>query len=223
MKKLIVLMILIAVACTSVFAADVQLGVMQNLVNTSFLVDTEFDHFGFEAAVGVPVVYMVAGGVGAIVDAASDKAEATATESESESESESKNTGNWSIVTGAMLNLYWKAYEGEKFSFRLGIQGDALGFFGNKGYNFFFTYGPSLGFNYKFNDRFAMNFTGTVPAALILSPFGNDLSSNYGSYVATNIKAEDAVEAFGMGVLALFQGIGLFGSEVARVSFKWSV
>ncbi len=72
MKKLIIVMIIIAVACTSVFAADVQLGVMQNLVNTSLIVDTEFDHFGFEASVGAPVVYMVVGGIGAIVATSSD-------------------------------------------------------------------------------------------------------------------------------------------------------
>ena len=58
MKKAIVLILVLAVACTSVFAADISLGVMQNFLDTSFIADFEFDHFGVEGSVGIPLIWV---------------------------------------------------------------------------------------------------------------------------------------------------------------------
>lgn len=121
-----------------------------------------------------------------------------------------------------MANVYWKAYAGQKFSLRIGLQTDMLGLFGTEGSRVFLTYGPSIGFNYKLNDRFSMNLTSAVPAALILSPFGEDVSK-YGAFIFSNVTPEGE-EAIGEVFLALFGAIiGGIGDQLARLSFKWSV
>lgn len=221
MKRFIIILAIAAIACTSLFAADIQLGVMQNLVNTSFLVDAEFERFGAETSVGIPVVTAAISGIEALFKGNSDSSEAIARDTSSEETEESSKSGGFSILGGAMANVYWKAIAGEKFSLRLGIQGDMLGLFGTEGSRVFLTYGPSIGFNYKFNDRFSMNFTSAVPAALILSPFGEDVSK-YGAFIFSNVTPEGE-EAIGEIFLALFGAIGGIGDQLARLSFKWSV
>ena len=221
MKRFIIILAIAAIACTSLFAADIQLGVMQNLVNTSFLVDAEFERFGAETSVGIPVVTAAISGIEALFKGNSDSSEAIARDTSSEETEESSKSGGFSILGGAMANVYWKAIAGEKFSLRLGIQGDMLGLFGTEGSRVFLTYGPSIGFNYKFNDRFSMNFTSAIPAALILSPFGEDVSK-YGAFIFSNVTPEGE-EAIGEIFLALFGAIGGIGDQLARLSFKWSV
>ncbi len=211
MKRFIVILVIVAIVCTSAFAADVRMGVMQNLVNTSLVVDAEFDKFGVEGAVGLPVVYFVVGGVGAIINNASGES----------SSSSSSGSGGFSMLGGVMANVYWKAYDGEKFDFRLGLQGDALGLVGTEGSRIFFTYGPSLGFDFKFNDKFSMNFTSAIPAAFFLQPFGDEVSK-YGAYYYNDVNTE-GWGVLGEVVLAIFGGIGGVGDQLARLSFKWSV
>ena len=153
MKRFIIILAIAAIACTSAFAADIQLGVMQNLVNTSFLVDAEFDRFGVEGSVGMPVVTAAISGIEALIKGGSDSQDAISRDSSSEGSEESK-SGGFSILGGAMANVYWKAYAGQKFSLRLGLQADMLGLFGTEGSRVFLTYGPSIGFNYKFQKVF---------------------------------------------------------------------
>lgn len=223
MKKFIVILIIAVIACTSVFAAsDIQLGVMQNLVNTSLLVDAEFDRFGVEGSVGLPVVSGIIGGIGALFDKDSGESSKSSEESSEESsESETTHKAGFSILGGAMANVYWKAIAGEKFSLRLGIQGDMIGLVGTDGSRIFVTYGPSVGFNYKFNERFGVNFTSAIPAALILAPFGDEVSK-YGGFYYNNVNTE-GWGVIGEVVLALFGVMGGVGDELARVSFKWSI
>ena len=221
MKRFIIILAIAAIACTSLFAADIQLGVVQNLVNTSFLVDAEFERFGAETSVGIPVVTAAISGIEAMFKGNSDSSEAIARDTSSEETEESSKSGGFSILGGAMANVYWKAYAGQKFSLRIGLQADMLGLFGTEGSRVFLTYGPSIGFNYKFNDRFSMNFTSAIPAALILSPFGEDVSK-YGAFIFSNVTPEGE-EAIGEIFLALFGAIGGIGDQLARLSFKWSV
>ncbi|MBR2282740.1 MAG: hypothetical protein IJ863_08980 [Spirochaetales bacterium] len=220
MKRFIIILAIAAIACTSAFAADIQLGVMQNLVNTSFLVDAEFDRFGVEGSVGMPVVTAAISGIEALIKGGSDSQDAISRDSSSEDPEESK-SGGFSILGGAMANVYWKAYAGQKFSLRLGLQADMLGLFGTEGSRVFITYGPSIGFNYKFNERFSMNFTSAIPAALLLSPFGEDVSK-YGAFIYSDVSVEGE-QAIGEIFLALFGTIGGVGDQLARLSFKWSV
>jgi len=219
MKRFIVILIIAAMACTTAFAAsDIQLGFMQNLVNTSFLVDAEFDRFGVEGSVGIPVVYTVIGGIGALVNSvSSDSGES----SESGESSDSSSSGGFAVLGGAMANVYWKAVAGEKFSLRLGLQGDMIGLIGTEGSRIFFTYGPSIGFNYKFNENFGMNFTSAIPAALFLAPFGEDVVK-YGAYYYDDVDVE-GWGVLGEVVLAIFGIVGGVGDELARLSFKWSI
>jgi len=216
MKKLLVILIIAAVACTSVFATDIYLGVMQNLVNTSFIAEAEFDHFGIEGAIGVPVVPIIIGGIQSLVESGSSSV-ADVPKGESESSS-----SGFSVVTGVMANAYWKAFDGEKFDFRLGIQADVLGLLSTKGSRIMGTYGASLGFDYKFNDDFSVNFTSAIPFAFILSPFGDEVTK-YTAIYYSDTKAEDLGGAIGEVVLALLETIGSVGNQLARLSFKWSI
>ena len=61
MKKAVVIIIVVLVACMSVSAADISMGVMQNFMDTSFIVDAQFGRFGVEGAVGIPLVWGTAG------------------------------------------------------------------------------------------------------------------------------------------------------------------
>ncbi len=205
MKKVIIILIVAAVACTSVFAADIQLGVMQNLLTTNLLVDAEFDNFGIEGAVGASPILLVGNGIEAVTNLTAG----------------TEGSGYFNVF-GATANAYWKAYKGNKFSLRLGIQTDVVGFFAGNGNKVFGTYGPSVGFNFKFNEKFGMNITGTVPAMAVLQLFGDDVAQ-YGAYYISDVKIESIEEGIGEFFLTLFEVLGATGAELARISFKWSI
>ena len=113
-----------------------------------------------------------------------------------------------------MANVYWRIGMGKKFIMRLGIQGDIVGLFG-PGYIWTMAFvGPSVGFNFKFNDSFAMNFTGAFPIALVLP----DEAKKYTSFYYSNEQ-----NAIGAIFLAIYGGIGAVGCQLARLSFKWSI
>jgi len=205
MKKIIIILIIAVVACASVFAADIQLGVMQNLLTTNLLVDAEFDNFGVEGALGSNPIVLVGNGIEAVTSL-STGAEDT----------------SYLNIFGGMANAYWKAYKGNKFSLRLGVQTDVIGFFAGNGTKVFGTYGPSMGFNFKFSEKFGMNFTGTVPAAAILSLFGED-AAQYGIYYLYDVDIDSVEEGVGEFFLTLFEVVGAAADEIARISFKWSI
>ena len=216
MKKIIVLLIAALVICAGAFAADIQIGVMQNVINTSFLFDAEMDHFGFETAVGMPVVPLAISGIDALIKGigGSDSSESSAIARGEGDEEESKSSG-FTVPAGAMANVYFKVINGEKFSLRLGLQGDVIGLYGP---DFIWTMGftgPSLGFNYKFNDSFAMNFTSAVPFAMFLP----ESISKYTYFFYTS----DTDNVVGTIFLAIYGSIGAVGCQLARLSFKWTV
>ena len=215
MKKIIVLMVLALVVLAGAFSADIQIGVMQNVINTSFIFDAEMEHFGFETAVGMPVVPLAISGIEALFKGKDGgDTESSAIARGEGDEEEAKDTG-FTIPAGVMANIYFKVIKGNKFSLRLGIQGDVIGLYGP---DFIWTtgfVGPSLGFNFKFNDSFSMNFTSAVPFAMFLP----EVVSKY-TYFFYSSDDENVV---GTIFLAIYGSIGAIGCQLARLSFKWTV
>ena len=215
MKKIIVLMVLALVVLAGAFSADIQIGVMQNVINTSFIFDAEMEHFGFETALGMPVVPLAISGVEALFKGKdSGNTESGVIARGEGDEEESKNTG-FTVPAGVMANIYFKVFRGSKFSLRLGLQGDVIGLYGP---DFIWTtgfLGPSLGFNFKFNENFAMNFTSAVPFAMFLP----EVVSKY-TYFFYSSDNENVV---GTIFLAIYGSIGAIGCQLARLSFKWTV
>lgn len=215
MKKIIVLMVLALVICAGAFAADPQIGVMQNVINTSILFDAEMEHFGFETAIGTPVVPLAISGIDALFKGKdSGNTESGAIARGEGDEEETKKVG-FTIPAGVMANIYFKVINGSKFSMRLGLQADVIGLYGP---DFVWTtgfLGPSLGFNYKFNDSFAMNFTSAVPFAMFLP----EVVSKYTCFFYSS----DDENVVGTIFLAIYGSIGAIGCQLARLSFKWTV
>lgn len=219
MKKLVVILALALIVCVSAFAADIQIGVAQNVLNTSFILDVEGSHFGFETSLGLPMMPLAVSGIEAIFKGNSSSDD-SGTESgfvargEGDEEGEGEKKSGFIIPTGAMANVYWRIGMGKKFSMRLGIQGDIVGLFGPDYIWTMAFVGPSVGFNFKFNDSFAMNFTSAVPFAVFLP----DAADKYVSFYYSN--EENVAGAI---ILAIYGGIGAIGCQLARLSFKWSV
>lgn len=217
MKKAFVILALALVICTGAFAADLQIGVMQNVINTSFLFDAEFKHFGVETSLGMPVVPLAISGIEALFKGKGDgetTESAAIARGEGDEEGEPRKAG-FTVPAGFMANIYFKAIRGEKFSLRLGLQGDIIGLYGP---DYVWTacfVGPSLGFNFKFTDSFAMNFTSAVPFAVFIP----ESASKYTYF----IYASDNENVIGNIFLAIYGSVGAVGCQLARLSFKWTV
>ncbi len=204
MKKAIVIIIVILVACMSLSAADISMGVMQNFLDTSFIVDAEFDHFGVEGAVGIPLIWGASGLISNI------------------SEGKEVKPGDaiaMLLLPGAMVNGYWKVIDGKVFGLRLGLQADVLGLFSENLKSIVGLWGLSLGLNFKFNERFSANLTGTLPAALPLSLLG-DGAANFGAFYYQWGESNDWTDIL---VVIFGQLLPAAASEIARLSFKWTV
>ncbi len=206
MKRVMILAMIAIIASAAVSAGDMQIGVAQNLLNTSFLFDAEFEYGGVEASVGLPVVPGAITAINAFVN----NSEAEETEEESPS--------SFAAPLGAMANVYFKVMRGEKFSMRLGLQADVLGIFGPdfvwvSGYS-----GVSLGVNFRFNERFSMNFTGCVPLVILLNPISEDVAE-YSMVFYTS----GTGSTIGDVLLGIYGGLGTIASHMARISCKWSI
>ena len=215
MKKLIVILIAALVVCAGAFAADLQIGVMQNVINTSFLFDAEMNRFGVETAVGLPVVPLAFSGIEALFKGNDGNTESGAIARGEGDEEEEPRSAGFTVPAGAMANVYFKLVNGKKFSLRLGIQGDVIGLYGP---DYVWTagfLGASMGFNYKFTDNFAMNFTSAVPFAIFLP----EVASKYTYFMHTS----DDENVIGNIFLAIYGSIGAVGCQLARLSFKWTV
>lgn len=203
MKKVIIFVLIALLAGASVFAMDFHLGVMQNFMDTSVIADMEFNHFGVEGSLGVPLIW----GTGALIEAISEGEEVDPGEGAS-----------MILMPGAMVNGYWKAIDGKHFGLRLGIQADVIGLFTENLRSVIGLWGTSIGFNFKFNDKFSMNLTGTIPAALPLSLISEDAASlGFVGYVEGG---EDIGDFFAVLFGQLLPGVM---SEFARLSFKWKI
>ena len=216
MKKTLVILALTLVICTGAFATDLQIGVMQNIINTSFLFDAEFKYFGVETSVGMPVGPLAVSGIEALFKGNGDGETESAAIARGEGDEDGQpRKAGFSVPAGAMANIYFKVVRGNKFSLRLGIQGDIIGLYGP---DFIWTtgfVGPSLGFNFKFNDNFAMNFTSAVPFAMFIP----ESVSRY-TYFFYSSDDENVV---GNIFLAIYGSVGAIGCQLARLSFKWTV
>ena len=203
MKKVLIIVLIAVVAGSSVFALDLSLGVMQNFLDTSFIADAEFNHFGVEGSVGFPLVWGTSALIGAISDGKDiDFSDGVA----------------MVLMPGVMVNGYWKAIDTKHFDLRLGLQTDVIGLFTDDVTSVLGLWGASLGLNFKFGERFSANITGTVPAALPLSAIGDD-ASKFGGFAYVN-GTDDIGDIF----LVIF-GQLLPGalSEMCRVSLKWKI
>ena len=214
MKKMIVLLITALVICAGISAADIQIGVMQNVINTSFLLDAEMNRFGVETAVGLPVLPLAYSGLEALFNGNSDDNTESSAIARGEGDEEESKSSGFSFPAGFMANVYLKFGKG-KFSFRLGLQGDVIGLYGP---DFVWTagfLGVASGFNYKFNDSFAMNFTSALPFAVFLP----ESVAKYTYFIYSS----DTENALGNIFLAIYGSVGAVGCQLARLSFKWTV
>lgn len=206
MKRVMILAMIAIIAIAAVSAGDMQIGVAQNLLNTSFLFDAEFEYGGVEASVGLPVLS------GAIVAINACVNNSYAEEAEEESSS------SFAAPLGAMANVYFKVIRGEKFSMRLGLQADVLGIFGPDfvwltGYS-----GLSLGVNFRFNERFAMNFTGCLPLVIVLNPLGDEVAEKSMVFYTSGTGS-----TIGDVLLGIYGGLGTIACHMARISCKCSI
>lgn len=204
MKKAVVIIIVVLVACMSVSAADISMGVMQNFMDTSFIVDAQFGRFGVEGAVGIPLVWGTAG----IIDSVSKGQQVTIGDAAA-----------MLLLPGAMVNGYWKALDGRVIDLRIGIQADVIGLISDNLKSIVGLWGISAGLDFKFGERFSANITGTLPAALPLSLISDD-AAKFGAFYYTWGSNNDPAD-----ILVIIFGQLLPGalSEIARVSFKWTV
>ena len=204
MKKALVILIVILVACASVSAADISMGVMQNFMDTSFIVDAQFGRFGVEGAVGIPLVW----GVSGIIDSASKGKDVSIGDAAA-----------MLLLPGAMVNGYWKAIDGRVMDLRLGLQADMIGMVTDSIKSVIGLWGISAGLEFKFGERFSANLTGTLPAALPLSLFGDE-AAQFGAFYYSWGESNDWTDIFAIIFGQLLPGAL---SEIARVSFKWTV
>jgi len=199
MKKIILVSVMLLAVVFSAFSANTSLGVAQNYINTSVIVDTDIGgRFGFEGSVGFPVVSALFGAIDSI------------------SEGEEFKPLQF-VLPGAMVNTYWKAVDGNKFQLRLGLQADVLVFLEKRSVQAAGLLGTSLGLNYKFNGKFAINFTAGCPLALPLSLISNDAASwTLFYFSSTAVDKSDILKI-------IFGGIGCAMNQFARISFKWNL
>ena len=203
MKKVIIFVLIALVAGASVFAMDFHLGVMQNFLDTSVIADLEFNHFGVEGSLGTPIIL----GVSSLIDAVA-----------SDEDVEAGDGISMLLMPGVMVNGYWKVIDAKHFGLRLGLQADVIGLFTDNLRSVIGLWGPSVGFNFKFNDKFSMNLTGTIPAALPLSLISED-AANFGAFGYVE-GGEDLGDFFAVFFGQLLPGVL---SEFARLSFKWKI
>jgi len=198
MKKFIIILVLSAVVLTSAFSAGTSLGVSVNYLNTSVIVDTESDRFGFEGAVGFPVISAILGTLDAVSNGEDFKFVRF-------------------LLPGAMVNPYFKAVNGNRFQLRLGLQTDVLVFVDKDVISVAGLLGTSIAANYKFSDKFGMNLSLGIPLGLPLSLISNDAASWTLFYISSReIDKSDIAKI-------LFGGLGCAMNQFVRLSFKWAL
>ena len=199
MKKISLVLILLMAISVSAFSGNTSLGLAQNYVDTSFIVDTELGRFGVEGSIGLPLVWGTIDAIDSIINGSSfDITEI--------------------LLPGLMLNPYFKLVEGDNYQFRLGLQNDTL-VFANKdeGVQAMGLVGISLGLNYKFNQKFGMNITLGCPLALPLSAISKDAASWTVYYFSSREYTDDDILKMIVG------GYGCAINQFARLSLKWSL
>ena len=204
MKKLIIVMIIVAVACTSLFAGDLSLGFSQGLINTSFVASYEWDKFGVQGDVGFPLVFTTLGAIGAIHDKVSGEEEKEVSILDF-------------VLPGAHVLGYWKAIDGEHFGLNLGLGGTFQSYFMKEKFRLFGAATINSGLRYKFNEKFSIGLDSSLPLAVLLSPISKDLAqSTFFMYQEGGGEVGD--------IFAIFFGVIYYGiNDLARLSFKWNI
>jgi hypothetical protein len=198
MKKLIIVLVLALVVLTSAFSNNTSLGVAVNYINTSVIVDTESERFGFEGSLGFPLVSAVLG----TLDSVSNGKDFKFVEL---------------LLPGIMVNPYFKVIDGNRFQFRIGLQEDILVFFDKGSVSAAGLLGASLGMNYKFNEKFGMNLTAGIPVALPLSIVSEEAASWTLFYLSSKeIDKSDIAKI-------IFGGLGCAMNQFLRISCKWAL
>ena len=199
MKKISLVLVLLMVISVSAFSDNTSLGVAQNYIDTSLIVDHERGRFGVEGSIGLPIVHGAISIIDSIV-----------------------NGSNFEffqiLLPGLMVNPYFKVVDGNKFQFRLGLQNDTLVFASkDDGVQAMGMVGVSLGFNYKFNQKFGMNLSLGCPLALPLSAISNDVAAWTVYYFSSREYTSDDI------VKMILGGYGCAFNQFARLSFKWAL
>ena len=204
MKKLVIALLIVVVGSSAAFAGDLSLGVAQNFMDTYFIADYQSGRFGVEGGVGIPLVYGTASLIGASADGEDvDFGDGVA----------------MVFLPAAMVNGYWKAVDGKVFDLRLGLQGDVFSILTPDFKSVFGLWGASVGLDFTFSDRFSVNLTGTIPAALPLSVLGDD-ASRFGAFIFYDSTEDNPGPIFAVIFGQLLPGMI---SEMARLSFRWKV
>ena len=201
MKKAIIIILIAAVAATSVFAADFSLGVAQNRLHTMIIGELDGEHFGVEGAVGIPLVYGILGTIDYISRGGIN---------EETGEKEDYDLTGLFLMPGGVVNGYFKAVDTEHFQLRLGLQGDAISLMSDDHFSFVALAGVSLGLDFKFNSGFSINLTGAFPLAAMLP---EEVSKFTLFYYTT--KEEDNWD--------FLMILPLIVNQFARLSFKWAL
>ena len=203
MKKTIIIILIAVTACTSIFASGLSIGVMQSWFHTSVITDYEGEHFGVEGAVGIPLLQGIAGTIDYIASGGKDK----------DGNPVDYNIVEMFLLPSAMVNGYWKVVDGKVFDLRLGIQGDCMSTMSKEGFSIVGLVGFSIGLDFRFNDKFSMNLSGSCPAALLLNLISED-AARYTVFAYTT--KEGSNWDFLMILPTIY-------NSFARLSFKWSV
>ena len=204
MKKMMIVFVVAVLAVSSAFAGGLSLGIMQNYMDTSIVVDFDMGRFGIEGSVGLP---LVPGAVEIVDYYTGDKVDSEG------NPVDPPNPAEVLLIPGAMANVYWKAIDTKAFGLRLGIQADAVGISDEKGLSVVGLWGASVGLEFKFGGNLSMNLTGTVPAAMVASALGAEDAGFTAFYYTTKEESD-------WDVLLILPAIV---NEFVRLSFKWSI
>jgi len=204
MKKLIIILIIAAVACTSVFAGNLSLGFSQGLINTSFVADYEWENFGVHGDIGFPLVYTAIAGIN------SAKAKASG-------EEEKQITFLDYVLPGAHAGVYWKALDGKHLALNVGLGGTFQSYFMKEKFRMFGAATITGGFKFKFNERFSIGLDSSLPLAVLLSPISDDLAK-YTFFLYQEGGGEPG------DIFAIFFGVIYYGiNDLARLTFRWTI
>ena len=203
MKKFVLILLVLTIACTAVFAGA-SIGFSQGLINTSFVASYEWDKFGVQGDVGLPLIYSTIGFIGAVNEKVNNDSE------------EEINILDF-ILPGAHVGAYWKAVNGKHFGWNLGLGGSFQSYFMKNKVRVIGMASVTSGLVYKFNEKFSMGLDTSVPLAFLLAPISSEAAqATFFYYVQGESEPGD--------IFAILLGASYYGiNELARLSFKWSI
>ena len=204
MKKVFIIFVIVSIAAGAAFAGTTSIGFSQGLINTSFVASYDWENFGVQGDVGLPLIYSTIGAIGAVAEKVS---------SNSDKEIDILDF----VLPGAHIGAYWRAVKGEHFGWNLGLGGSFQSYFIDRKIRILGLAAITSGLQYRFNDRFSMGLDTSVPLALPLSLISEDAAKYTMFYFVDG-------ESKGGDVAAILFGSIYYGiNELARVNFKWTL